>query len=542
MVNASLNQQQGRQIFAAFVALLLTLVYLHASELTGRLAGDLSPDDVGYANDAMRRLTVAAQGGLPALFRDFVAIPPHSPFATLLAMSAFALGGVHDIVLYAANATILLTAAMFITLELRGRARSTWLLALAILLLSPIAYRAVHDFRPDIAVGLVTAMMVSWFANGLVTGDRRQFHRAGLAFAACLLVKPSFFAHTIAIAGALALLFAFARTLNGKVGASEHLSYNSLARFLLLGLLIATPYFLFNGGSILHYFWENTRGADATIWSFDQSTPFPQLVKETIQGSFPLLGYHVVFAVFTLIVGSCALAIASDRAAMLRLAVLALAAMLSLTIIVIGRHKNEFFLATFQWLLLIASVYAIDAMLIRFQGRWNDGLVTIFVVALSVAVVSNGSIVHWTTSPEALPGASWNERIVTIVTEDGLRSAGTRAASRAPTVFLSFAGPVNSDTVRWIATKRGLQINAIDHHRSADIDLLKATANTSEYVVIPNQANAHYYRWLPSATIQEAFSEWVLQSSDFHAITSMAATESYYIFRNSRLAANGTHR
>jgi hypothetical protein len=539
MLNLTLTRQQGRQVFAICVTLLLTLIYLHTSELAGRLAGDLSPDDVGYANDAARRLAIAAKQGLLSLVRDFLAVPPHSPFATVLAMSAFAIGGVHDFVLYAANVTILLIAALFITSELRDRPTSTWILAIAILLLSPIAYRAVHDFRPDIAVGLVTAIMVSWFVTGLITGQGKPFFKAGIAFAACLLIKPSFFVHTAAIAGALVTLFFVARISNGEIGTARHQNYDHLMRFLLLGLLIAAPYFLFNGGAIFHYFWDNTRGADAAIWSFDKNTPLPQLLKETILGSFPLLGYHVAFAVVTLAIAGGFLVVTDDRAAAFRLVALSFVAMLSLGIIVIGRHKNEFFLATFQWLLLIATVHAIDALWAHFRGKWRIGLLAVSVIALTIVVVSNGSIVHWTTSPEALPGTSWNERIVSVVTEDRIRSVGMGALLQPPTVLLSFAGPVNSDSVRWVATKKGLQVNAIDHHRSADIEQLKAAAGASEYVVVPNQASANYYRWLPSASIQGAFLDWILQNPDFHAITSMASTANYYIFRNARLASLG---
>ena len=69
----------------------------------GRLAMDPVFDDVGYLTDGLQRLNILDQAGFHAFCRSFVQAPPHSPWSTLLATSAFSVFGVHDWAPYLLN-------------------------------------------------------------------------------------------------------------------------------------------------------------------------------------------------------------------------------------------------------------------------------------------------------------------------------------------------------------------------------------------------------------------------------------------------------
>ena len=54
----------------ALATVLAGIVFLHASQQSGRLASDLAPDDVGYAVDAAARLARLTGEGLSAFFAE----------------------------------------------------------------------------------------------------------------------------------------------------------------------------------------------------------------------------------------------------------------------------------------------------------------------------------------------------------------------------------------------------------------------------------------------------------------------------------------
>src|SRR4051794_20015790 len=91
------------QAWALAAATCLALVYLRFSQLSGRLAQELTYDDVVYANDALTRIVVGSEHGLFRMLATFWNDPPHSPFSTVLAMAGFIVGGVDETSLYATN-------------------------------------------------------------------------------------------------------------------------------------------------------------------------------------------------------------------------------------------------------------------------------------------------------------------------------------------------------------------------------------------------------------------------------------------------------
>src|SRR3954471_2949097 len=103
-----------RDAMAVLLAILFAIVYLHVSEIGGRLSYDMTYDDVSYANEAAGHLRHLVAEGFPGLLRSLREVPPHSPWATGLAMLAFLVGGIDDFALYASNTVLLVIAAVFV--------------------------------------------------------------------------------------------------------------------------------------------------------------------------------------------------------------------------------------------------------------------------------------------------------------------------------------------------------------------------------------------------------------------------------------------
>lgn len=117
--------------------------------------------------------------------------------------------------------------------------------------------------------------------------------------------------------------------------------------------MIALPYFLANGVQIAKYFYSNTRGAHSDIWSVSSTEPLLSVANTMRHYAHDLAGGHVFLA---FVAGGCAavyLLIKRDRAAALRWLLTVGVATASFTVMMVGRHRNGYFLATFSWLVLL---------------------------------------------------------------------------------------------------------------------------------------------------------------------------------------------
>ena len=198
---------------------------------------------------------------------------------------------------------------------------------------------------------------------------------------------------------------------------------------------------------------------------------------------------------------------------------------------VVGRHKNEFFLATFQWLLLLSAIFGIVWVDQGFPLRRSRLVLRLLATSgLVVAIWHNRAIVPWTNSPDALRFSSWNQRIIDVIRQHQESLPGANNAVYAPKVFFTFAGPVGMDSMRWKGLREGFRVEVFDHRRSADLAQAKAAAESADYVVLPNQGLSDYYRWLPSASLQAPLLEWILADPRFKPLLPVAPESHYFLF------------
>jgi hypothetical protein len=516
--------------WAALFAIILSLVYIHNSELAGRLAFDLGYDDVVYAREAADRLlTLETRGGL-ALLRDLIEHPPHSVFSTLLASIGFKLGGVSEFALYASNVVILLALAAFVVSELKTSRGAVVFAAFAFVLLSPLSRWAIQDFRPDIALGLSTAMMAVWYIRGALYNDTKSSRRAGLALGASLLIKPTFFAHTLAMAALLSAISVISNRLaKHRWNLFPATPIREVLRIWGIGLLLSIPYFALNGRQIFSYFWSNTRGENAHLWSHAAETSTWDLLQTFLAYAFVLAEYHLPLSVMVLIVALVLLAQSRRYVELKRFSLQAAVACASLAIIIVGRHKNEFFLATFLWLLTLTAAFALVSALQEVAKRRQVAIASLLAIAV---VLSMGSARRQSISPEVVRGpSSWNQIIFNTVRDDFSSFSGASEGNR-PSIFFSFVGRVNGDTLAWIGYRDRYVVDASGAFVSGDLKELKSRAAAHDYLVVPNPGLADYDRSFPSGQIQSQVLDWALDSRDFIQIRPVTPAQRYFVFRN----------
>ena len=531
------NKIQYLLIFAVIMALVTSIVYLRESQTIGRLSQDITYDDVGYVNDAVSRLTVGYNHGLISFVKTFAVNPPHSPFSTILACTALVLGGYNDSAVYASNAILLVTVAVSLVCLFNNAGPGTVIWIVITFLSSPLAYGAIHEFRPDIALGLMTAAMVYLFSAALYYGKSRYFMVAGIAFGACLLIKPTFFAHTLVLAIGLVILH-MALTTKWAAYISSRIAIPRRVesiRFLAIGFLVTVPYYVFNAKHIFLYFWTNTRGAKSSIWSFSSDTSWLAVARQYLLGSDVIAanrlgGAHIIIVALSVIAGVILMVYRRKLKELLISWTLLYSALISLLIIVIGRHKNDFFLSSFYSLLFLAGFFSFAFILQEVGRAGRRTLLVVAWLALGLTVYGNSSLVYWQPSAEASVFRSWNSKVVTAVANDMLHYVFMPAEKVK--LFVAMAGPVNAETIKWTATKQGVDIYPFDIHTSDAIDDFVIAARESHYILVPNENNSEYYRWLPSGLVQSKFLTFLRSAPQFQPVNLCSKDDHYYLFIN----------
>ncbi len=118
---SSLRRRCPVRLFLLIVTLsaIYTFVILQYSFQKGRLAQEITYDDVDYFQDGLQRLNLLHEKGLIEFIKNYVRQPPHSPSASLLAAVGFILLGVHDWAPYAMNC-VLVVILLWFTWSLAG--------------------------------------------------------------------------------------------------------------------------------------------------------------------------------------------------------------------------------------------------------------------------------------------------------------------------------------------------------------------------------------------------------------------------------------
>ena len=266
---------------AAFVALQIT-----ASLNGGTLSFPPTYDDIVYYNDAASRVRILWDSGIGAVLTNYIVSPPHAPGSTFLAAVGFLMFGFKPWAADIANALPLFLFTLIIIRLFSGLPLGILLPATIASLLIPIFGLAIVEFRPDMWAAGFTALgaLLITLHDPRVT---RVAVWSGLAFAAALLMKPTFSPLVIILYGA-AIALRFAPHLRDH---KELLI--ALRSCLIIGgiaLILAGPHYILALKHLVDYYRSTVFGSGAAIWSPSLSRSQQLLYYLIGPGGRPSLG------------------------------------------------------------------------------------------------------------------------------------------------------------------------------------------------------------------------------------------------------------
>jgi hypothetical protein len=532
------RQGSGRKI--AFVAVVIwiigvtyTILVVQWSLKAGRLAMDSIADDVGYLSDGLGRLNILHQGGFWALLRSFWSSPPHSPWATVSALLGFAIFGVHDWSPYLIYGSLVLVT-LFAANELLVPSNSAnRVLILISILLTPLMLRAVHEFRPDFAVALFSDLFALAVLR-LACMQRANRHEArthffvGLLGGLAYLAKPAFFAYITVICIASVALAEICH----RIFSSDRLQLRETMQRLggtVLGILIlALPYYSVAWKDVLDYFFQQgLSGAEADIWKVPGGVS--ESFKLFILGPYMVqnLGFFGPLLLLWIILGFVASIIRKAAPALAFTICGVILAILSASIIVLGRMNNIYFGQTWQLMLLFVAVFAIgevsrsDRLMLPAVGACALS------IALCLAYPPTKNI--WVVCPDCRGETSVNYRVLNAIVEKSKLGPPLR---ENPSVFVTFAGNVSAYTQSWLATKNHITVTLSDLHRSGCVEAQLARAQTANFVEVADPKSQWLYHWLPTGPIQAQILSDIRANASFEELNPVVGSEGVlYLFQ-----------
>lgn len=520
--------------FAA--TLLICLFYLNLSYAIGHLSHDMTWDDISYALSAVERLDTLIRAGLYEFLLSWTNPYPHSVYSEMVAMLSVFFFGINDFGFYISNFLLLLGVYFFLIYNFGNSDRITFSLIFLFVMLSTISYAIVDNFRPDFALGLATTGLVWWMLQGIFLGRDRDFLWGGLALAVALLIKPTFFAHTVAVAAGLAILAILIQIGQRRYCRELDMRPSSALKYLALGIIIASPYYLLAGDDIFRYFWTNTRGEQSSVWSFSEGTSIYQVAKSYILGGYLNNGGAQVPAAALISTAlSPILYSYGKRRELTVVMLLMLVAACSFSVMVFGRHKSQFFFATFHMLIMLSAVYAVGSTSMLVTGKAKALLLSTFAAVIFLTTAQNHKYLFIDIGQDSLRSVSENRAIVSQITQilakDGLASD---VYKRPASVFVPVAGPVSLPTIKWEARKAGFFITGRDLYLSGKISEYLDLARQADFVVLPYRMEAEYNKTFPSSPIQAELAKILLQDQEFRILPSRTLSDRYLVLERSR--------
>ena len=535
---------RGRRIaIAAFVAVLVALAYFAICRHAGKLSQELVQDDVSYAVEAADRIELFLQKGAGAFLADLVANPPHSPWQTLLALAALALGGLEDAALYAANGVVLVAIAIGLAWELRRADRGTFAIGMAALLSAPLAYLVVDEFRPDILLGLATALAAWRFLGGLADRRRASFVAAGLALGAALLVKPTFFAHTLALAGllcAMGLVLAVPTRATATAPARPwHDAAMQATIFLGTGFAAAAAYWAVAGREIVAYFWTNTQGPMSRVWAYGENLGARETLRLAVRDCAVLGRSFTAWAALATLAFAVLLWRRGARQEAARLAAFLAVGLASFAIIAAGGHPSPFFYATVHWVAILGAIFGLAMASAALGPRARHGLQAGCAAGVLLLFGVDTAVPYWGAPSAGIQRGVESNAVVLREVWTDLQSRGfdPEATSAPPRVIVMVDGDVNHMTLRWEARRLRLPVDAFGMPFLVDDETAMRRVESADYVVMANPVTANFRHELPDAATQAALAPRLLAGPRFRLVSSPDPERRYYVLANEARAA-----
>jgi hypothetical protein len=272
------------------VSIGFTWLILAQSTKTGRLAALAVFDDSSYLYDAAKRTETLHRSGWSGLFWELRHHPPHAPYSSFMAFLCFHLFGRHDWAPYISNGVIVLVAAGYACRMMRALPVLGPVLSVSMVMGLPLLGWSVHEFRPDLACGLFTSILLLEIVSAPVQGRSwKASIGLGMLFGLCLLTKPSVFPVTGLLTGSALVLSIVQTWIDPDRQGTWRRALGSSVVIGLTGLAVWSPYMVVAYDHIVPYIVDNIFGANRQFWVMKGS------FKE--HAAYYLYGFGGMFAI-----------------------------------------------------------------------------------------------------------------------------------------------------------------------------------------------------------------------------------------------------
>ena len=506
-----------------------TALVIHWSFIHGRLRVLPYYDDVEYFNDGLSRLDSIYRGGLLGLARDYLQEPSHSPLSMALSLLGYLLLGPHDWSPYVASGLIIV-ALLAITDRLCRTMR--WWERVAVMLCvlgAPIASVSISEFRPDMASALATAAgAVMVLRSTLLQSSLRHRLLAGGLFGLAMLFKPPTFPLTLLIFGSSVLLATLIDLRERDWRSAGKQIVRAWGVCILGAVIVAAWHYVADWSDIYQYIQVNIFGKDRFNLA-QRNMPLGWHLKYYLTGigGQRLLSRHLYLFAIVIVAGIVAMMVrgAQRSASFLRIVALVVVMLLAVGLPTALVIKQEYFGATFSWLLILTAVH----VLYEFSHERRVGAVAITLTALVSLLLAR--------FPQPLyldeaPNADWRNRTITGI-YDALCQADVASGER---VYMTGTGYVNDAVLNYLA--RLHRRHGFTFFVAAFDPVLENQARLiaqADYVIAAGRGNGETFDSLPAGGIQDQTLALVRSQPEFHEVAKIQTLKGkpFYLFRRS---------
>jgi hypothetical protein len=522
-----------RVLLLAIPAAAFTLLVVQYSLRRGKLLVPPTFDDISYLKDGLSRLDAFHKGGFQALLEQFPKQPAHSPLSALLAISGFALFGVHDWAPYAANGVIILTLLVFADYLTRGMSLGAKVAAMLFTLTAPIASQCIYEFRPDMGAGLLTTIaLVLLLEDSFIASTPRRRLAVGLIVAVALWAKPSVFPVTLALT-LITLTVVTLRDLYLQRGIEARPGFRAYARawlqVLVPAIVLPVPYFLVNGRGIVNYLKANVFGSNQHIWKFHAGWDSHLLYFASGWGGQVMLGRHLEIMAGVLLVGGAVALLRRDKARVVML--VAFATVLAATYLgpTTNPIKTQFLATPFAFLLISGSLLTFRYVAALPVERRFASLRLLLPMALCLGLWWARTPAWW-GAPSG-PAAAARYQCVNDV-HHGLTSHAPPGRSR---VLIGVIGPlINGDLLSYLDMKDGeVHFEFFGDSTNPELSRYTALLKSADFVVLGDPDNPEDPQPFACNAILGQTLPLTRSHPDFRLVTTApnGAGKNYYVFQ-----------
>lgn len=545
----------NRKAIMAIIATIYTLISIQWSFKYGRLAQDITWDDVVYFIDGLKRLNEWQSNGFVAFALGIIGNFPHSLYSSLAAMISFAVFGVEDWAPYAINGIIIAALVAVICHITRGVETGVQILFVIYVLSFRFSLIAVHDFRPDVACAMASGVGVylagEAFSQRYPFSSKRTLVSIGGALAASFLIKPTLFSVSFTLLFLTCVTIALSGHLAGEGPSTEALPVQPMHKVflvLLLPLLVVGPYLVVSGKGLISYFFSNALGEFAALWrlpgGFWESFKWYALGFGMLQP----LGYGCVSLAAFGVSGFLVALLRRDMRLLRMAAFMVVCIMAVLSILTIGRYANPFFGMNY---IVIVVFMIVKLTYESYKNEKRKAFKYLFILMIISAIIVNvvslrsENLFDSCRSELSRRGKSLNKLIVNDISYY-LRSINEKSPSSVD-IFVAFTGAVSSASMNWISMRDGDAhdvLHFLDRHYKPDLKSYIEMSRNAMFVIVAMKDTPDLWLGIPATgDINEALASELSNSGGFTLLKRYAAGRGgFLLFRNLRFPERLTER